>query len=107
MCERYGLFLMDPENNLVGSSDVVDTRELAQTLLKQSMWAYLDWGALGKVNQLRKTHDFLKGARRSTCHPSALMSFIFAAEIDSTTKSERTSHSDSLNSMVDWTIDVA
>ena len=66
MREWYGLYLLDDCGE---RGDDADERQkgkqvVGEAYLTDSMWLYHDWGAMGKVTQMRQQHNFLKLARR-------------------------------------------
>ena len=65
MNEHCGLLFLDDNNP-----------EEGKRFLTRALWIYYDWGAMGKVAQLRKRHRFLHGSRRSERTPNALLNFV-------------------------------
>jgi histidine kinase len=50
--------------------------QLAKTHFTRALWSYYDWGAMGKVSQLRQKHPFLNGAQRLRSHSSVFSKFM-------------------------------
>ena len=42
-----------------------EQEKLAEAHFSNALWLYSDWGATGKVNQMKKQHSFLKNVRRA------------------------------------------
>jgi histidine kinase len=70
MNEHCGLFLAARKKD--------GDEEEAKQFLKRALWIYFDWGAMGKVAQMRQQHQFLHGCRRSEHTPNALLNFMSA-----------------------------
>ena len=78
MTERLGHFLLEV-NKSEGTGATANEQEEqseAELCLTKAMWLYFDWGAIGKVSQMRTAYKFLQGARRSGKTPSALVKFV-------------------------------
>jgi predicted ATPase len=51
-------------------------QQLAKTHFTRALWSYYDWGAMGKVSQLRQTYHFLNGAQRLRSHSSVFSKYM-------------------------------
>ena len=80
MNEHCGMYLLDHFND-------EKVKEEAESYLTQAMFLYFDWGALGKVNQLRLRYKFLKGAKRAADSTSLFMKFMSSHTSDDTMRS--------------------
>ena len=90
MNERCGLLLLNQNKD----------EEEAKRFLTRAMWIFYDWGALGKVAQLRKEHRFLQGSRRSERTPNALLNFVVKHSVlDESTTSDQTNSLTQANSL--------
>ena len=100
MTERFGRYLLSleqqqPESNSSTANDP-ESRDHseAELCLTKAMWLYFDWGAIGKVSQMRTEHKFLQGARRSGKTPSALVKFVSShLTLDDSTSRTSVTHS--------------
>ena len=83
MNEHCGLHLLSNIQGNGGNNNDERRREV-DSYLTRALFLYFDWGALGKVNQLRQQHKCLKGAKRAADSTSIFMKFMSSHASDDT-----------------------